>query len=105
MILVRHGLMIVGDPLGGKTSAFKILADALGELRAKELMEEFKVIIVIILTRTILIHTTNVPGPPNPYLLHIFSYMLIILQNLDKMHLLILHWNILFELQHSNGKE
>ena len=40
MILVRHGLMIVGDPLGGKTSAFKTLAAALGNLHAKGLMEE-----------------------------------------------------------------
>lgn len=40
MILVRHGLMVVGDPLGGKTSAIKTLADALGTLHAQGLMEE-----------------------------------------------------------------
>ncbi|ESO88893.1 hypothetical protein LOTGIDRAFT_125424 [Lottia gigantea] len=43
MIMVRHGLMIVGDPIGGKTSAFKCLAAALGDLHQKQLMEEFRV--------------------------------------------------------------
>ena len=43
MILVRHGLMIVGDPLGGKTSAFQILAEALRVMHDKGLMEENKV--------------------------------------------------------------
>ena len=43
MILVRHGLMIVGDPLGGKTTAFKVLADSLADLHKQGLMEEFGV--------------------------------------------------------------
>lgn len=40
MILVRHGLMIVGDPLAGKTSSFQVLADALEDLHKQGLMEE-----------------------------------------------------------------
>lgn len=34
MILVRHGLMIVGDPLCGKTQAYQTLAEALTDLSA-----------------------------------------------------------------------
>ena len=43
MILVRHGLMIVGDPMGGKTQGWQVLADALGDLQHSGLMEEYRV--------------------------------------------------------------
>ena len=40
MITVRHGLMVVGDPYAGKTSAITVLAGALTELSHLGLMEE-----------------------------------------------------------------
>ena len=48
MILVRHGLMIVGDPIGGKSSALHTLKSALGDLNDQGLMEEHKVLYRII---------------------------------------------------------
>ena len=53
MILVRHGLMVVGLPFAGKTSAIKILAAALTELNEKKLMGEKKVQIAIINPKSI----------------------------------------------------
>ena len=42
MIIVRHGLMVVGESFGMKTSAYKVLAAALGDLCDKGLMNEKK---------------------------------------------------------------
>ena len=53
MIVVRHGLMVVGDPFAGKTSAMTVLATALTMLKDKNLMGEMKTHIKIINPKSI----------------------------------------------------
>ncbi|KAL5267409.1 hypothetical protein ACHWQZ_G004450 [Mnemiopsis leidyi] len=53
MMLVRHGFMVVGATLGGKTSTLKVLAGALEELHKNGQMEENKVGIHIINPKSI----------------------------------------------------
>jgi len=48
MMLVRHGFMIVGATMAGKTSAYEALAGALNDLHNKGLMEEEKCIFKVI---------------------------------------------------------
>ncbi|XP_043943753.1 dynein axonemal heavy chain 3-like [Protopterus annectens] len=43
MMQVRHGFMLVGGPLGGKTCALKVLAGVLEMLEDKALMDEHRV--------------------------------------------------------------
>ena len=42
MMLVRHGFMIVGPFMGGKSSCYKVLAGALADLETAGLMDEHK---------------------------------------------------------------
>lgn len=53
MVVVRHGLMVVGLPFSGKSSAIKILAAALSECKEKGLMEEMKTHIRILNPKSI----------------------------------------------------
>ena len=53
MILVRHGLMLVGFSYGAKTSMWRMLAEALRDLHSKGLLEENKVKVVVINPKSI----------------------------------------------------
>jgi dynein heavy chain len=53
MIVVRHGLMVVGMPFSGKTMALKVLQGALTELNEKGLMNEMKTHVITINPKSI----------------------------------------------------
>ena len=56
MMLVRHGFMIVGDSMGGKTRAYQVLAAALADLHISGLMEEWKVRVITLIHFTVSTH-------------------------------------------------
>ncbi|XP_050309816.1 dynein axonemal heavy chain 7 [Anthonomus grandis grandis] len=53
MIVVRHGLMIVGMPFAGKTTCYRVLADALGLVEERGGMDEHRAVYTIMNPKSI----------------------------------------------------
>ncbi|XP_031352178.1 dynein heavy chain 7, axonemal-like isoform X1 [Photinus pyralis] len=53
MIVVRHGLMLVGLPFGGKTRCYRVLADALGLIEERGGMDEHRAIYTVMNPKSI----------------------------------------------------
>ncbi|CAH0557250.1 unnamed protein product [Brassicogethes aeneus] len=53
MIVVRHGLMIVGFPFSGKTTCYRMLADALGLVEERGGMDEHRAIYTVMNPKSI----------------------------------------------------
>lgn len=53
MIIVRHGLMIVGLPFAGKSTCLDVLARALSQLKEEGLMDECKTHVSVVNPKSI----------------------------------------------------